>query len=189
MIGKLRGRLGSRAAVSVLLEVGGVGYEIAVTPRHLDALPGLGEEAEMYTHMAVREDRIALYGFEAEPTRDLFRVLLGCNGVGPALAMGMLGALTSEEIRRAVATDDWDALTVAPGVGKRKAEKIILELQPKLGALETSVRAGSGLAPVREALEGLGYSSSEIRAALEDISPDEPVEGQIRQALRLLGGR
>lgn len=189
MIGKLRGRLGSRSASPVLLEVGGVGYEIAVTPRHLAVLPGLGKEAALYTHMAVREDKIALYGFESEPTRDLFRVLLGCSGVGPALAMAMLGALTSEEIRRAAATDDWDALTAAPGVGKRKAEKIILELRPKLGALETSARGGSGLAPVREALEGLGYSPAEIRAALEDVPLEESVEGQIRRALQALGGR
>ena len=189
MIGRLRGLVAARASASVLLEAGGVGYEIAVTPRDLASLPELGEEAVLHTHMAVREDKIALYGFGAEQSRDLFRVLVGCSGVGPALAMGILGALTTEEIRRAVATDDLDALTVAPGVGKRKAEKIILELRPKLGALETSARSGSGLAPVREALEGLGYSPSEIRLALEDASAEESVEEQVRRALQVLSGR
>lgn len=189
MIGRLRGLVVARTAASALLEAGGVGYEIAVTPRDLASLPGLGEEAVLHVHMAVREDKIALFGFGSEQSRDMLRALVGCNGVGPSLAMAILGALTTEEIRRAVATDDIDALTAAPGVGKRKAEKIILELRPKLGALETSSRGGSGLAPVREALEGLGYSPAEIRIALEEASADEPVEEQVRRALQTLGRR
>lgn len=190
MIGRLRGVLVSRTAEGVILDVAGVGYEIAMTPRDLAALPGLGEEIVLHTHLHVREDLMAVYGFDAESARDLFRVLLGTSGVGPSLALAMLATLRPEELRRAVAAEDVDALTTVAGVGKRTAQKLILELAPKLGEF---VASGSGtrgeLSQVREALEALGYASIEIRDVLGAVPSGLTLEEQVRHALQVLGQR
>ncbi len=189
MIGRLRGRLAALTATGVVVEVGGVGYEVTMTPRDQTALPPVGEEVLLHTHLVVREDLLALYGFEAEPSRDTFRVLLGTSGVGPALALSILATLRPAEVRMAVATEDVPALVVVPGIGKRTAEKLILELRPKLGALTTRSATSGSLARAREALEALGYSPQEIRGAFEQISPDGSVEELVRSALRVLARR
>jgi Holliday junction DNA helicase RuvA len=186
MIGRLRGVLVSNRQ-TVVLDVNGVGYEIKVTPRDLSALPGIGEEIVLHTHTHVREDDISLYGFDAESDRELFRVLLTASGVGPKVAMAMLGALTAEEIMRAIVSEDADALTVTPGVGKRGAQKIVLELAPKLAGREVEITGGGDLVSVRQALEGLGYSTAEINAVVSDINPEDPLETQIKNALQSLG--
>ena len=186
MIGRLRGVLVSNRE-TVVLDVNGIGYEIQVTPRDLTSLPGIGEEIVLHTHTHVREDDISLYGFGAESDRELFRVLLTASGVGPKVAMAMLGALTAEEIMRAIVSEDADALTVTPGVGKRGAQKIVLELAPKLAGREVEITGGGDLVSVRQALEGLGYSTAEINAVVSDINPDDPVETQIKNALQNLG--
>ena len=189
MIGRIRGMLVGRTASGVVIEVGGVGYEVGLTPRGQASLPMLGEDVVLHTHLVVREDLMALYGFEREPSRDMFRVLLASSGVGPALAMSILGTLRPDQVRRAVATDDIDTLVTVPGIGKRKAEKLILELRPKLGALSARSPASGNLSRVREALESLGYGSAEIRRALEEIPSDGSVEELVRSALRVLARR
>jgi Holliday junction DNA helicase RuvA len=189
MIGRLRGVLVARTATGVVIEVGGVGYELVVTPRDQVSLPMLGEEVVLHTHLVVREDLLALYGFEGEQSRDMFRVLLGSSGVGPALAHSILATLRPDEVRMAVATEDVQALVAVHGIGKRTAEKLILELRPKLGALSTRSAASGSLARVREALESLGYAPAEIREALQDIPVDGPVEELVRSALRVLARR
>lgn len=188
MIGRLRGVLVS-GRESVVLDVNGVGYEVQVTPRDLASLPGIGEEIVLHTHTHVREDELSLYGFGAEGDRDLFRILLTASGVGPKVAMSMLASLTATEIMRAVATEDPDALTVTPGVGKRGAQKIVLELAPKLAGREIEITGTSDLVNVRQALEGLGYSTAEINAVVADIDPDDPLETQIKDALQSLGNQ
>ena len=189
MIGRLRGILAGRSAYGVLLDVARVGYEIQMTPRDLAALPGIGEEVVLHTHLHVREDVMSLYGFDGESSRDLFRILLGTSGVGPSLAMAMLAALRPSELRQAVATEDVDALTTVSGVGKRTAQKLILDLRPKLGEFVPTSSASTDLGQVREALESLGYAASEIREVLADVPLDVPIEDQIRTALRALGRR
>ncbi len=190
MIGRLRGLLAAKHADRVVLDVGGVGYEVAVTPRGLVELPGVGEEAVLHTHLHVREDVMALYGFPAEDQRNLFRLLLGVSGVGPRVALAILGTLSVDELRIAVVTEDADALTMVPGIGKRSAQKLMLELRPKLDLPDAELPSGgSVVAEVRDALEGLGYQAAEIRAALRDVPADLAVADMLRMALQELGRR
>jgi holliday junction DNA helicase RuvA len=186
MIGRLRGILVSRRGEVVSVEVGGVGYEVTMTPRGVSALPGVGEEVVVHTHTHVREDEMSLYGFGGEADRDLFRILLGAGGVGPKLAMAILGTMTHHEIVRSIVTEDADALTVVPGVGKRGAQKIVLELAPKLAGVDADV-VSTTLVTVRQALEGLGYSTEEINGVMGELDPDSAIEAQIKAALRALG--
>lgn len=189
MIGRLRGLLVSRREEGILIEVGGVGYEVSMTPRDLAALPGIGEEIVVHVHTHVREDELSLYGFAREGDRDLFRVLLGASGVGPRVAQAILASLSAEEIVRAITGEDPDALTVAPGVGKRGAQKIVLELAPKLSGRQAEITTSRSLGGVRQALEGLGYSPGEINSVIGDLDPDEPIEAQVKAALQRLAKR
>ena len=189
MIGRLRGTLVTKKSDSACLEVGGVGYEVALTPRSLGALPGIGEEVVIHTHTHVREDEMSLFGFDTEADRDLFRVLLGASGVGPKVALSMLATLDHDEIVRAIVNEDADALTAAPGVGKRGAQKIVLELAPKLVGHEADVVGSETTVTVRQALEGLGYSTDEINSVMPELDPSSTVEIQLRTALQALGRR
>ena len=190
MIGRLRGTLAGRSPTAILIDVAGVGYEVLVTPRTQAELPGTGEEIVVHTHLHGREDGIALYGFPSEAERNLFRVLITATGVGPKLALAILGTMTVVEVRRAVAAEDVDALTVVPGVGKRSAQKLVLELKPKLEDSEADVIEGSGAnAQLRQALESLGYTSVEIRDVSSSVDHSLPVAEQIRAALQALSRR
>lgn len=188
MIGRLRGVMVSSRESSLCLDVGGVGYEVTMTPRDLAGLPGVGEEIVIHVHTHVREDEIALYGFPSEADRELFRVLISASGVGPKLGMAILGSMTTEEVMRAITQEDPEALTVAPGVGKRGAQKIVLELAPRLAGRDIEITGKEGAASVRAALEGLGYSTAEINAVIGDLDSDDPIQEQIRTALQRLGG-
>ncbi len=187
MIGRLRGVLVSRRGEVVCVEVGGVGYEVTMTPRSVAALPGVGEEVVVHIHTHVREDEMSLFGFGSEPDRDLFRILLGAGGVGPKLAMAISGTMSHEEIVRSIATEDADALTVVPGVGKRGAQRIVLELAPKLAGIDADVVGSPSTITVRQALEGLGYTTEEINGVMGELDPGATIEVQIKTALRALG--
>ncbi len=187
MIGRLRGMLVSNRAGVVCIDVNGVGYEVVMTPRDVATLPGIGEEIVVHTHTHVREDEMSLYGFGSEGDRDLFRILLTASGVGPKVAQAMLASLDAQQIILAIVNEDPDALTVAPGVGKRGAQKIVLELGPKLAGREIEVVGGGDLVSVRHALESLGYSTAEINGVVNVLNPDDPVEVQVKTALQQLG--
>jgi len=188
MIGRLRGLLAHKRPDGVVLDVNGVGYELAVTPATLVSLPGVGEEAVLHTHLYVREDQLALFGFGTGEQRDVFRLLLGLSGIGPKVALAMIGTLKPGELRSAVAADDVDAFTVVPGIGKRTAQRIMLELRAKLDVLDIEVvPAGSGAGDVREALSGLGYAQDEIREAMRELPTDLPVEDLLKLSLQELG--
>jgi len=190
MIGRLRGMLVAKHLGNVVLDVGGVGYEIAVTPATLADLPPVGDEAVLHTHTYVREDTLALYGFVTSDQREIFRLLLGVSGIGPRVAMTILATLSTDDLRRAVAADDADMLTLVPGIGKRSAQKLMLELRPKLDMPDADLPVtGSGPGEVREALEGLGYRTAEIREAMRDLPGDIPVADLLRMALKELGRR
>lgn len=187
MIGRLRGTLASVGANGVVIDVGGIGYEVAMTPDAVVDLPTVGEEVVVHTHLQVREDDMSLYGFAGAADRELFRVVISASGVGPKVAMALLATLGSDQLRRAILNEDVGALSTAPGVGKRSAQKLILELRPKLADAEAEVVAASGPAQVRQALEQLGYRDEEINQVLSDLDPEEPVEAQIKTALQALG--
>ena len=188
MIGRVRGVVVERGPGGVVVETAGIGYEIAITPRALSELPALGEEAVVHTHLHVREDQQALYGFLSAEERNIFRILLGASGVGPKLAMAILATLAPSELRQAVGADDVAALEAVPGVGKRTAQKLILELRPRLDLGDGELPGdGGGMAEVRQALESLGFGAPEIREALREVSADAPTEAVLQQALQMLG--
>lgn len=186
MIGRLRGTLVHARGDRVIIDTNGVGYEAVVTPACMAALPGIGEEVVLHTHLHVREDDLSLFGFATERERALFKLLISASGIGPKLGMAMLSTLEPAEIQMAVVTEDADALTAVPGVGKRSAQKIILELRPRFTDADPVATAGSDRARVREALEGLGYQSAEIRDVVAAVPGDLPLQEALRWALREL---
>jgi len=190
MIGRLRGTVAAKGAEGLLLDAGGVGFEVALSPRALADLPPIGEPVVVYTHLHLREDGMSLFGFATAEERDLFRVLLGANGVGPRLALAILGTLRPADLRRAVVTSDADTLTMVPGVGKRTAQRLILDLRARFEMPDLPEVPGAGsLAEVRGALESLGYQPAEIRQAVEGLAAEGEVEDLLRAALQRLGKR
>jgi len=187
MIGRLRGTLAAVGVDTVLVDVGGVGYDVAVTSRTFVELPGIGSEVVLHTHLQVREDLMALFGFTSSDERDLFRLLLGVSGLGPKVALAILATMSGDDLRRVVATDDMAALTAVPGIGKRLAQKYLLELRPKLEVPDGALQTSGPLGEVRLALEGLGYQSDEISGALRDMPTDLSVTEMLRRSLRALG--
>lgn len=187
MIGRLRGTIVDRGRETIVLEVGSVGYLVSVTPRTLSDLPGVGEEVVLHTHLHVREDQLALFGFGTTGDKELFGMLLGVSGVGPKVAMSILATMTYEQLGAAVASDDIPALTAVPGIGKRSAQKLLLELKPKMDLLEDVSTVTGPMGEVREALEGLGYGADEIRGTLADMPNDLPIEELLKRSLQQLG--
>lgn len=189
MIGRLRGTIVRIGGESIVIEVGGIGYEVTIPVRTLVDLPGIGEDAVLHTHLHVREDQLALYGFASTDDRDLFRLLLGISGVGPKVALAMLSTMDADELRRVVASEDAAALTAVPGIGKRSAQKLLLELRPKLELPDGEIDPSGARSEVRAALEGLGYQADEIGGALRDLPADLPVEDLLKRSLQTLGKR
>jgi Holliday junction DNA helicase RuvA len=191
VIGSVRGTVIERSPTGeVLVEVAGVGYRVLVP---LPALTGLdpGGGAFLFTHQRVHDDEVALYGFPTREERDTFEVLIAASGVGPKLALAILSVLPPTALRRAVIDEDLGSLTLVPGVGRRTAQKLLVELQARLEAPAVSGTdvPGSGSsarAEVRSALAGLGYDTEEVRDVLADLPDDGAVEDLLRDALKLL---
>ncbi|MFT3854764.1 MAG: Holliday junction branch migration protein RuvA [Ilumatobacteraceae bacterium] len=195
MIGSLRGSVLERAEdATVLLEVGGVGYLVTVTPRTLAELEP-GSTAFLHVHHHIREDAQTLYGFLQRDERVTFQVLINTHGVGPAMAMAILATHSPAALVDVVATGDLAALTLVPGVGKKTAERLLVELRnrlslPILEPVGASVGgAGSAIGDVREALAGLGYGPEEVRDALRELPSDADAATLLRDALKLLGAK
>lgn len=188
MIGRLRGTLVHLDGDGVTVDIGGVGYEVLMSARGIGALPSIGEEVVIHTHLHVREDVIALFGFTSASVRDLFRILLGASGVGPKLALAMLATMGPDDLKTAVLADDVAALTAVPGIGTRTAQKLILDLRVRLQLPEGQLPVpNAALASVRDALQGLGYESAEIREATGGLDTTQPIEELLRSALQQLG--
>ncbi len=187
MIGRLRGVLVDRGTESIVLDVGGVGYQVAVTPRTLVGLPGIGEEVVLHTHLHVREDQLALFGFETVADKALFSMLLGVSGIGPKVGLAILATMTPDQLQIAVVSHDVSALTAVPGIGKRSAEKLMVELRPKMEVDFEAGTASGPLSEVREALAGLGYGPDEIRGTLADMPQDLTVADMLKRSLQQLG--
>lgn len=195
MIGSLRGTVLERSPEGeVLLEVGGVGYRVVVTPRVLAELEPTSP-AFLYVHHHVREDAELLYGFPSREERITFELLLKANGVGPALAMAILSTHAPAVLREIVATGDLAALCMVSGVGKKTAERLVIELKNRLdlpdGVVASPLAGSSSSASsdVREALAQLGYSNEEIREVLRDVPAGGDASSMLRDALKLLGAR
>jgi len=190
VIGYLKGTLAARHPSHLFLEVGGVGYRLSCSATTLATLPSAGERCRLYTHLHVREDILALYGFASEAEQSIFEALLGVSGVGPKVALGVCSAFTPDALRRALVTDDVAALASVPGIGKRTAQRMVLDLKEKLALpdLQVAGPAQGAAAGARSALENLGYSPSEVRGALGDLNPapGESVEDIVRAALSVL---
>ncbi len=195
MIGSVRGTVLERSASGeVLVEVGGVGYRCLVP---VGAMTGLmpGGQAFLFTHLHVREDAMTLYGFPTRDERDTFEVLIGASGVGPKLALAMLSVHGPSALRRCLAEGDVATLCLVPGVGKRTAQKLMIELKERLGVPDLDlVDPGTDGAPtaraeVRAALTELGYSPEEVRDAITDLPLDGAIEDLLRAALKRLAAR
>ena len=192
MIGYLKGEVAHRGAEECLLEVGGVGYRLACSATTMAGVPPVGGETRLWTYLHVREDVLALYGFASESERTMFEGLIGVSGVGPKVALQICSAFSPDAFRRALVTDDVDAITSVPGIGKKTAARVILDLKEKLDLPDLAVVGGDAggrhLAAARSALENLGYSPGEVRAALGnvDAAAEDSVEAVVRSALKVL---
>jgi Holliday junction DNA helicase RuvA len=195
MIGSLRGNVIDRSVRGeVLLEVGGVGYRVVVPPATLAAV-GLSDPRTatlLHTSLQVREDSLTLYGFSARDERDCFEALIAAHGVGPALALAILSVHAPDQLRRVLLEGDIDALTLVPGVGRKTAARLLIELKSRLDLPEPEVvDDGNGSvstrAEVRAALAALGYEQAEVQDVLRELPVHEGVEDTLRGALRLLG--
>jgi len=188
VISSLEGVIAEKAADRVVVMVGGVGYELLVPAQTLARLPAPGRTARLHTRLQIRDEAMVLYGFSSTEERSLFDSLITVSGVGPKVALAVLSVLTPDTLRRAVATGDVAVLTIVPGVGKKVAGRVILDLKDRIGA-GGEVAASGPMAEVREALLSLGLSAQEAREALAAIpaEADRPVEELLREALRSVG--
>jgi Holliday junction DNA helicase RuvA len=204
VIGSLRGRLLDRGADEVLVEVAGVGYRAVVAPTTAVALGDVGDDVFVWVHHHVREDAQTLYGFASLDERRTFEALIGAHGVGPSLALAILSVHAPAALARILADDDVAALCLVPGVGKKTAARLLVELKSRLhvpdrGTVPAVAGSGSGSggngaapsaqADVREALAGLGYGPDEIRAATVDLPDDGDAAVLLREALQRLAAR
>jgi len=193
VIGSVRGSVIERSAAGeVLVEVGGVGYRVNVPLRVIPTLDP-GGNTFLFTHLHVREDAMVLYGFPSRDERDTFEALISATGVGPKLALAILSVHTPGALRRGLADDDLDLLILVPGVGKRTAQRLLIELKSRLEVPDLDLTVATGgtttaRSEVRDALIGLGYSPDEVRAVLTQLAEDGTVEDLLRDALRVLAG-
>lgn len=194
MIGRLTGKLVEKNPPSLVLDVQGVGYEVDAPMSTHYALPGLNESIALFTHMVVREDAQLLYGFSTRTERVLFRALLKVNGVGAKVALSILSGMNSDEFLSCVTNKDVAALTRVPGIGKKTAERLLVELQDKVGTLDIGGLSTGSLpktndesarSQAEDALAALGYKPAEAAKLLgKHANADDTVEQMIRAALR-----
>lgn len=193
MISRLRGMLIEATEKYVVLDVQGVGYKIYCAPETIAQLQQHRDETALFTHLAVREDALDLYGFPSLDELSFFELLITVSGVGPKSALGILSVATTDTLKKAIGTGDTSYLTKVSGIGRKTAEKVVLELRDKMRAhvdmKETpgTLRAESDAI---EALKALGYSQNEARDALKEVSPEiSGTNARIKEALKILGGK
>jgi Holliday junction DNA helicase RuvA len=180
VISRLSGTVAARTPAGLVIDVGGVGYLVAATPR---VNGRLGDETTIETYLHVREDVLQLYGFATADERELFELLLGVTGVGPKVALAIVSGSSPEELRRAIVRDDTARFEAIPGIGRKTAQRVILELKEKLGPAMV-LPAGGGDLMARDALVELGWSLSDAERALAAVDESLPVEEQVRAALK-----
>jgi Holliday junction DNA helicase RuvA len=191
VIASVRGRIQSVGANEIVVEVGGVGLQVGVPLARLDEMPKIGGSIQLFTRLIVREDSLALYGFDTPETRQLFDQLIEVSGVGPRLALATLAHLSPDVLRQAIAQNQPEALARVPGIGRKTAEKIVFHLKDQMGSEAGGAVALSGLdTEVLGVLTNLGYSLVEAQAAVQSIPDDAPedIETRVRHALRYFAG-
>ena len=189
MIGRIQGRLLEKTPPMILLDCNGVGYEIEVSMPTFYDLPETGQEITLLTHFIVREDAQLLFGFTSIQERKLFRLLIKVNGIGAKVALSILGGMTIQELTTAITHQEHDLLIKIPGIGKKTAERLVLELKDKFNGDQietTSNKEPTILDDIQNALIALGYSSKDITTVNKELSPDISLNDGIRQALKLL---
>ena len=190
MIGRLQGSIAEKAPPLVVVNVGGVGYEVDVPMSTFYHLPAVGAQVQLLTHFVVREDAQLLYGFLTPAERDTFRLLVKISGVGPRTALSILSGMSVDELAAAVAAQEAGRLVKVPGIGKKTAERLLLELKGKLADAIVSHSpapdAGSAKADILQALVALGYSDKEAQAAVKALPADASVSDGIKLALKAL---
>ncbi len=191
MIDIVTGQVASMDKSSVVVMVGGIGLRVNVPKSVFDVVHGAGHAVTLYTHLAVREDALTLYGFLTEEDRNIFNILIGVSGVGPKIALAILSTLSIDHLRNAVGREEADVLTRVPGIGKKTAEKIVFELKGKLniGMLPGFALISDVDGDVIEVLTSMGFSVVEAQTAIQSIPRDAPkdIEERVRLALQHLG--
>lgn len=192
MIARVTGRVAEKSAASCVIEVGGIGLRLFMSTASLSRLPAAGDEVTVHTHLHVREDELTLFGFESPEEQDLFEKLITVSGVGPKVALSALSALAPSALAEAIAREDDALIATVPGIGKKTAQRLIVELKDKVGApgLEgaRSVVRGSAGAEATEALAAMGFSPAEVAVALKGYDGPDDAQALLRYALRRLGG-
>lgn len=195
MIGSIKGKIILKKEKYIIVETEGVGYKINVSPDTLSKVDALRLRlaqndalVTFWTHTHVREDSLDLYGFLDYPELEFFEMLISVSGIGPKGALAILGVATIETLRKAISTSDTSYLTKISGIGKKTAEKIVIELRDKVG-VELEGTSLQGELDVLEALKSLGYSQNEVREALKKIKPETDTNTKIREALKILGNK
>jgi len=189
MIASVQGRCAAKGDNHVVVDVSGVGFQVFVPPSLLEGLSGIGQELILFTHLHVRENELSLYGFATHEELALFELLLRVSGIGPKVALKIVSILSVEALREAIASGDAAMLTRVPGIGKKTAERVMVDLKDKLGVGELVLHPGLTHvdAEVMSALTSLGYSTAEAQAALRSLpSEDLTLEERIRLALQYL---
>ncbi len=189
MIGQIRGKLLEKHPPQIVVDVHGVGYELDVPMTTFYQLPATGAEVTLYTHLVVREDAHQLYGFATEAERRVFRQLLKISGIGARTALSVLSGLSVADLRAAISSQDTGRLTKIPGIGKKTAERLLLELRDKLDAMSISSATATGdgrAGDITNALLALGYNDREVNWAIKQLPAGLNVSDGIRQALRFL---
>ena len=189
MIGRVSGRLLTKQPPQITVDVNGVGYELDVPMSTLYQLPATGAEVTLYTHLVVREDAHLLFGFATEAERAMFRQLIKISGVGARTALSILSGLSVAELHEAVRAQDGARLTRIPGIGKKTAKRLLLEMRdrlPKAGVLPAGATVGGNGSDVLNAVSALGYNDKEVNWAVAQLAAGVSVTEGIRQALKLL---
>lgn len=194
MIASLHGRLESISGDWAIINVNGIGFQVYMPTSTLSTLGSRGQEVHIYTHLHLREDNAALYGFASPEELGLFEILIGVSGIGPKLALSMLSAMSVEQLSMAIATGNTDLLTAVPGIGKKIAARLVLELKDKIGAeliTAPAAQLAQENADVLAALTSLGYSVAEASRAVASLpsTPDLTLEEKIRLALGYFTGK
>jgi Holliday junction DNA helicase RuvA len=196
MIASVAGKVGARCPDHVVIECGGVGYRLNVSAQTLGTVPAVGAEARLHAHLVARDDALHLYGFATEEERDLFLKLVSVAGVGPKMALAVLSGSSARELSKAIALGDAKRFQVVPGVGKKTAERIIVELREKISDDLLVAERVSSAAPdsqllAREGLVGLGYDLAEAEAMLDGVvleeeerEPEELIAAALRSAVK-----
>ena len=192
MIAQLTGRVAAKTPTAVVIEVAGVGFKVTMSTASLVALPADGDEVTVHTYLYVREDELSLFGFESAEEKALFEQLITVSGVGPKVALSVLSAFAPDAFADAIAHEDVARLSGVPGIGKKTAQRMIIDLKDRLsvgGALTVTKAAQDSATEVHAALLGMGFSSAEVSAALSGYEgPSNDVQALLKYGLRRLGG-